>query len=142
VSTTHTLTATFLRGLAEAGFDFSSGTSDVFKIALYTAMTGLDYTTTVYTTTNEASGTGYTAAGATLTIATNPTVDDRTAYLTFTDPAWTSATFTARGALIYKADGATNPSVAVLDFDSTYGVTAGTFTVDMPTKLIKLMAAV
>ena len=116
--------------------DFSSDTSQSFKIALYTSDATLDATTTVYSTTNEASGTGYTAGGNTLTIATNPTSDTATsgtvAYLDFSDTSWASSSITARGALIYKAGG-TTPAVAVLDFGSEKTSSNSTFTVEFPT---------
>jgi len=116
--------------------DFSSDTSQSFKIALYTADATLDATTTVYSTTNETSGTGYTAGGNTLTIATNPTSDTATsgtvAYLDFSDTSWASSSITARGALIYKAGG-TTPAVAVLDFGSEKTSSNSTFTVEFPT---------
>lgn len=104
--------------------------TDTFKIALYTSSATLDATTTAYSATNETSGTGYTAGGATLTggaIATSGT----TAYVDFTDPSWTSASFTARGALIYNTS-ASNKAVCVLDFGGDFTVTTGTFTVVFP----------
>ncbi len=113
--------------------DFSSDTSQTFKIALYTNSASFDASTTAYTTTNEISGTGYTAGGNTLTIATNPTSDTggTVAYLDFSDTTWTSATITARGALIYKSGG-TNPAIAVLDFGADKSTISGTFKVEFP----------
>lgn len=134
----HSLTVSFLRDMVNGtAFDFSSGTSDTYKCALYTSTAALSYTTTAYSATNEASGTGYTAGGATLTIATNPTIDGRVVYITFANPSWVGSSISARYGLIYKADGAGNPSVAVLDFERTYTTSSGTFTVNMPTKLIQ-----
>ena len=114
--------------------DFSSNTSQSFKIALYTSSATLDADTTAYSTTNEVSGTGYTAGGNTLTIATNPTNDTSgtVAYLDFSDTTWTSSSITARGALIYKAGG-TTPSVAILDFGSDKTSSDSTFAVTFPT---------
>jgi hypothetical protein len=86
-------------------FDFSSGTAQVFKIALFTSSATLGATTTAYSTSDEVVGTGYTAGGNTLTISTNPTSSGTTALLDFADTTWSSATITARGALIYLADG-------------------------------------
>jgi hypothetical protein len=108
--------------------------TQTFKVALYTSSTTLDATTTTYgTPTNEvAAGGGYTTGGNTLTISTSPTTGGTTAYLSFANSAWASATFTARGALIYNST-ASNKAVAVLDFGADKSVTASTFTVQMPT---------
>jgi len=124
----------FKVALLNGEMDFSSDTSQSFKIALYTSSATLNAETTAYSTTNEASGTGYTAGGNTLTIATNPTNDTSgtTAYLDFSDTTWTSSSITARGALIYKVGG-TTPSVAVLDFGSDKTSSNSTFTVTFPT---------
>ena len=83
--------------------------------------------------TSEVTGTGYTAGGNTLTISTNPTSTGTTAFLDFADTTWASSTITARGALIYLANGTTNPAVAVLDFGADKTSTAGDFTVQFPT---------
>jgi len=113
-------------------FDFSSGTSQVFKIALYTSSATLSAATTAYSATNEVSGTGYVAAGTALTISANPASTGTTAFLDFADATWSTATITARGALIYLANGGTNPAVAVLDFGSDKTSTAGDFTIVFP----------
>jgi hypothetical protein len=112
-------------------FDFSSGTGETFKIALFTSSATLDATTTAYATTNEVAGTGYTAGGNTLTISANPASTGTTAFLDFADTTWSTATITARGALIYQSGG-TNPAVAVLDFCSDKTSTAGDFTIVFP----------
>ena len=103
----------------------ASASAQTFKIALYTPSATLDATTTVYTTTNEVVSTGYSAGGNTLTISTAPTSSGTTAFLDFADTTWSGSTITARGALIYLADGATNPAVAVIDFGSDKVSTAG-----------------
>jgi len=113
-------------------FDFSSGTAQVFKIALYTSSATLGATTTAYASTNEVSGTGYVAAGNTLAISANPASSGTTAFLDFSDTTWSTATITARGALIYLANGGTNPAVAVLDFGADKTSTAGDFTIVFP----------
>lgn len=110
----------------------SSNTQDVFKIALYTSSATLDATTTAYTTSNEVTGTGYTAGGNTLTVSVVPTSSGTTAYLSFSNTSWTTATITARGALIYNSTNA-NKAVAVLDFGSDKTSTAGTFQINFPT---------
>ena len=123
----------FKVGILDGDFDFSSGTAQVFKIALYTSSATLGAATTAYSATNEVAGTGYSAGGNTLTISANPTSSGTTAYLDFADTTWSTATITARGALIYLANGGTNPAVAVLDFGSDMTSTAGDFTLQFPT---------
>lgn len=130
---TQAMCTSFKVALLNGEMDFSSDTTQTFKIALYTSSATLDATTTAYSATNEVSGTGYTAGGEELTISTNPTSSGTTAYLDFSDVTWTSATITARGALIYKADGGTNPAVAVVDFGADKSSSAGDFTVIFPT---------
>ena len=109
-------------------------TADTFKIALYTSSATLDATTTAYSATNETtntSGTAYTAGGNTLTSATTSS-SGTTAFADFADSSWTSASFTARGALIYNSTQG-NKSVVVLDFGSDKTASAGTFTIIFPT---------
>ena len=105
--------------------------ADSFKIALYTSSASLGAATTAYTTSNEVSGTGYTAAGQVLT-AVAPTSSGTTAILDFNDETFTTATITARGALIYN-DTQGDKAVAVLDFGGDKTSTAGDFTVVFPT---------
>ena len=123
----------FKTGLASGTFNFNTGTTQVFKIALYTNAATLNATTTGYTSTGEVSATGYTAGGTVLTINQIPvvTVNTTVMYFSFANASWTSA-LTARGALIYKFDGATNPAICVLDFGSDK-TSANTFTVQFPT---------
>ena len=102
-----------------------------FKFALFTSSATLDASTTAYSTTNEVTGTGYTAGGNTLTVVA-PTTSGTTAYLDFSDTTWSTATITARGALIYQSGGS-NPAVAVLDFGADKTSTAGDFTIQFPT---------
>ena len=123
----------FKVALLNGEMDFSSDTSQVFKIALFTSSATLGATTASYSATNEVTGTGYTAGGETLTISANPASSGTTAFLDFADVTWSTATITARGALIYKADGGTNPAVAVLDFGEDKSSSAGDFTVIFPT---------
>tara|TARA_R100001244_G_scaffold33339_1_gene31204 strand:+ start:7880 stop:8296 length:417 start_codon:yes stop_codon:yes gene_type:complete len=104
--------------------------SDTIKIALYTSSATLGATTTAYSATNEISGTGYSAGGATLTsqtVATSGTV----AYFDSANPAWTSASFTANGAVIYNST-ASNKAIAVLAFGGDFTVAGGTFTIVFP----------
>ena len=104
-------------------------TTGVYKIALYTALADLGPTTTVYTTTNEITGTGYVAGGNTL-VNVVPASSDDVAYISFLNTTWNPASFTARGALIYNQ--ATSSAVAVLDFGADKTCTT-TFTVTFPT---------
>lgn len=129
---TQAMATSFKVGLLDGTFDFGTGTSQVFKIALYTASATLDATTTAYTTSNEVVGTGYTAGGNTLTVSQVPTSTGTTAWLDFADSTWSSATITARGALIYLANGTTNPAVCVLDFGGDKTSTNGDFTIIFP----------
>jgi hypothetical protein len=105
--------------------------ADTIKIALYTSSATLGAATTAYSATNEISGTGYTAGGETLTSATVAT-SGTTAYVDFDNPEWASATFTARGALIYNDTTAGDNSIAVLDFGGDFTVSSGTFRVVFP----------
>ncbi len=123
----------FKKDLLDGTFNFSSGTGQVFKIALYTDSATLGAATTAYTSSDEVTGTGYVALGKTLTISTNPTTSGTTAYLDFADVTWSSASITARGALIYMYNGGTNPAVAVLDFGADKTSSAGDFKIVMPT---------
>lgn len=129
---TQAMVTSFKVGVLNGTFDFGTGTTQVFKIALFTSAATLDAATTAYSAINEVSGTGYTAGGNTLTILANPASTGTTAFLDFADTTWPSATITARGALIYLADGVTNPAVAVLDFGADKTSTAGDFTIVFP----------
>ena len=121
----------FKIALLDGEMDFSSNTVQTFKIALYTSSASLGATTTAYASTNEVSGTNYTAGGNTLSISATPAASGTTAFLDFADTTWSNATITARGALIYKSGGS-NPAVAVLDFGADKTSTAGDFTVQFP----------
>ena len=114
--------------------NFAAGTTQSYKIALYTGLANLDNSTTAYTTTGEVVGSGYTAGGKVLTVSQAPVGDttNNTSYVSFSNVTWNPASFTARAALIYNAT--TNAAVAVLDFGSDKTNTAaGTFTVTFPT---------
>jgi len=114
--------------------NFAAGTPYTYKIALYTGNADLSNSTSTYTTANEITGAGYTAGGKPLTITQVPVGDlnSNTAYISFAPVVWTSASFTARAALIYNSN--TNASICVLDFGSDKTNTqAGTFTITFPT---------
>jgi len=126
-----TLTDAFLQDCLDGGQDLGNG-GNTLKIALYTSSASLGATTASYNNSNEVSGTGYTAGGASLSsqaVAFDST--NQVAYFDAADPAWTTATITARGALIYN-NTKSNASIAVLDFGSDYTSTAGTFTIQLP----------
>jgi len=129
---TQAMCTSFKVGILDADFDFGTGTTQTFKIALYTSAATLGAATTAYTTSNEVAGTGYSAGGQALTISQIPTSSGTTAFIDFSDVTWSTATITARGALIYLANGTTNPAVAVLDFGGDKTSTAGNFTIQFP----------
>lgn len=130
---TQSLCTSFKVDLLSGTMNFTAGTGNTFKMALYTSSATLGPTTTAYTTTNEISGTGYTAGGNTLTVSQSPTSGGTTAFISFNNTSWTSASFTCRGALIYNDSLPGKDSVAVFDFGSDKTVVAGTFTVSFPT---------
>ena len=121
----------FKKALLDAEMDFSSNTGQAYKIALYTSSATLDATTTAYATTNEVSGTNYTAGGNTLTLVAAAT-SGTTAFIDFADTTWANATITARGALIYTTANS-NAAIAVLDFGADKSSTAGDFKIIFPT---------
>ena len=132
-----TSTASFKVELLQAVHNFGPTSANTFKVALYTAAADIGYDTTVYTTSGEVVGTGYTAGGNTLVISTSPTSGNNslnipTAYISFSNTTWTDATFTARAALIYNATQG-NKSVAVLDFGADKTVADDTFQIIFPT---------
>ena len=127
-------TNTFKTGLLDGVFNFDTGTPQVFKIALYTNAATLNATTITYTSIGETSGGNYTPTGQVLVITQVPTIGNQTGmattYLSFDNAAWTGS-ITARGALIYLANGTTNPTICVLDFGNDK-TSSSTFTVQFP----------
>jgi hypothetical protein len=120
----------FKQQLFEGDFDFSSSTTQTFKIALYTNDATLDQTTTTYTgTTGEVVATGYTAGGEAITPSLAIDSSTGIAYIDFSNASWSGA-FTARGALIYRVTTG-NPAICVLDFGSDKTSTT-TFVVEFP----------
>jgi len=122
------LTDSFKQQLLLGVHDFAT---DTFRIALYTSSAILGPTTTVYSSTNEVSGTGYTAPGLVLTNITI-LLSQGVAYVSFDNPAWAGATFTTRGALIYNATKA-GKSVGVLNFGVDQTMLGQSFTIQLPT---------
>ena len=119
--------------LMQGVHNFTNGTGNTFKLALYDNSASFTAATTAYTATNEVSASGsYSAGGGALTNVT-PTSSSTTAYTDFADLSFTSATITAYGAMIYNDSATGNPSVCILDFGGAKTSTAGTFTVIFPT---------
>jgi hypothetical protein len=112
--------------------NFTASTGDTFNLALYTSTATLDKDTTAYSSTNEISGTGYTAKGNALTSVT-PVLSSDTAVCDFANTSWTSASFTANGCLIFNDDAAGDPAVCAIAFGGDKTVTSGTFTIEFPT---------
>ena len=128
---TQAMCTSFKVELLTGTHDFTNSTGDTFKLALYTSSATLDASTTAYSTSNEASGTGYSAGGGTLTNVT-PTSSGTTAFTDFADLTFSSATITARGCLIYNSTDS-DKAVAVLDFGGDKTSTNGAFTIQFPT---------
>jgi hypothetical protein len=138
MSILQTVTTSCKIELLQAIHNFGPTSQTHSKIALYTGNADLSASTTVYTTSNEvANGSGYTTGGNTLVISQSPTSGTNqsavpTAFISFSNTSWTSASFTARGALIYNSTQG-NKSIAVLDFGSDKTVTNDTFQIIFPT---------
>ena len=120
----------FKQELLVGTHNFTATSGNSFKLALYTSSATLGATTTVFTTTGQASGTNYTSGGATLTSVT-PTTSGTTALCDFADLVFGTATVTARGAMIYN-DTQSDKAVAVIDFGGDKTSTAGNFTIVFP----------
>ena len=121
----------FKQELLVGTHNFTATSGNSFKLALYTSSATLGASTTAYTTSNEVSGTGYTAAGAALTNVT-PTTSGTTAFADFANLTFSSSTITANGALIYN-DTQSDKAVCVLAFGGDKTSTAGDFTIQFPT---------
>ena len=111
--------------------NFTNSSGNTFNIALYTSSASLGAGTTAYTTSNEVSGTNYTAKGKALTNVT-PTSSSTTALTDFSDETFSNVTLTARGALIFNDSASGDPAVCVLDFGSDKSASSGDFTVVFP----------
>ena len=122
---------TFKKELLEAGHNFKNTGGSTFNLALYTSSASLGAGTTAYTTSNEVSGTGYTAKGASLT-RVDPSNDGTTAITDFSDLTFSSSTITARGALIFNDSASGDPAVCALDFGSDKSSSSGDFTIQFP----------
>jgi len=129
---TQAMATSFKKELLEAKHNFLSSGGNDFKLALYTSSATMSAATTAYTTTNEASGTNYTAKGSSLT-RVNPTTSGTTAFTDFADLTFGTATITARGCMIFNDTASGDPAVAVFDFGADKTSTAGSFTITFPT---------
>ena len=137
---TSSLTNTFKEELLGGYHSFNASgdtpAGSAFKIALYTNSASLGTTTTAYAAGNEVSGSGYSGGGKALT-NTGVAKSTVTSYTDFSDVSWTSASFTARGCLIYNSSSisglTSNAAVATIDFGGDKTVSSGTFTIQFPT---------
>ena len=136
---TSAICTSFKVELLKGVHDFTATTGNTFKIALFTSSASLGAATTDYSTSNEitnTSGTAYTAGGATLTNS-GVSLSSTTAFTDFSDVSFTSATFTANGAMIYNTttgtDTSTTDAVAIIAFGADKTVSSGTFTIQFPT---------
>ena len=124
----------FKQEILEAEHNFTASTGNTFNLALYDSDASLGAGTTAYSSSEEitnTSGTAYSAKGKALTSVT-PTLDSSTAVCDFADVSWTSASFTARGCLIFNDSHATDASVCAIDFGGDKTATSGTFTIQFP----------
>jgi len=118
----------------EAGHNFKNSGGNTFRMALYTDSASFTAATTAYTSSNEITndaGSAYTAKGESLT-RVDPTTSSTTAYTDFADVSWSTATFSAMGAMIFNDSHTGDAAVVILDFGALKTATAGTFTVAFP----------
>jgi len=131
MASTSAMCTSFKKEILEGKHNFLNSGGDTFKLALYTSSASLGASTTGYTTSNEASGTGYTAKGNTLT-RVDPSTDGTTAITDFADTTFSSSSITARGALIFNEDTSGDTSVVVINFSTDKTSSAGDFTITFP----------
>ena len=129
---TQAMATSFKKELLEAVHNFKNSGGSTFNIALYTSSASLGAATTAYTTSNEVSGTNYTAKGNSLT-RVDPSSSGTTGFTDFAETTWSSATITARGAMIFNDSASGDPAVVILDFGADKTSTAGDFTIQFPT---------
>ena len=131
---TSAVCSSFKQELLQGKHDFDSSGGDTFKIALYDSDASLGASTTDYSTSEEitnTSGSAYTAGGATLTNQ-GVSLSSTTAFTDFSDVTYSSASFTARGCMIFNDSATGDPAVCVIDFGADKTVTSGTFTIQFP----------
>ena len=129
---TQAMCTSFKKELMTATHNFTTSSGNTFNLALYTSSASLDAATTAYTTSNEVSGSGYTAKGAAVTNVT-PTTSSTTAYADFADLTFSTVSITARGAMIFNDSASGDPAVCILDFGSDKTASSGDFTIQFPT---------
>jgi hypothetical protein len=122
----------FKQELFLAVHNFSTSAGNTYKLALYTTVTGFSTGTTNYITTNEASGTGYSAGGTSLGLASTCTVAQNISFISYNNATFSTATLTASCCLIYNST-QSNKAVVVLDFGGSKTSTNGDFTIQFPT---------
>ena len=128
---TSAICTSFKVELLKGVHNFTASTGNTFNLSLYTSSATLGAGTTAYTTTEEITGTGYTAKGNALTSVT-PVADGTTAVCDFADTSFTSATFTANGCLIFNDSATGDPAVCAVAFGGDKTVSSGTFTIQFP----------
>ena len=127
------LCTSFKKELMEAKHNFLASGGNTFNIALYTNSASFTAATTAYTTSNEISGTNYSAKGQALTNV-NPTTSSTTAFTDFSDEVFSNVTISAvRGAMIFNDSASGDPSVCILDFGADKAASSGDFTIVFPT---------
>ena len=132
---TSAICTSFKVEILKAVHNFTASSGNTFNIALYDSDASLGAGTTAYTTSEEisnTSGSAYTAKGKALTSVT-PVASSTTAVCDFSDISWTSASFTARGCMIFNDSATGDPSVCCIDFGGDKTATNGTFTIQFPT---------
>jgi len=125
--------SSFKKELLEAKHNFLNSGGNTFNLALYTSSATLNAATTAYSSTNEVSGTNYTAKGASLTRVDPSLVSTTTAITDFANLTFSNATVTANGALIFNDSASGDPAVCTLAFGGDKTSTAGDFTIQFPT---------
>ena len=139
MANTQSMCTSFMQELMTATHNFTTGTGDTFKAALYESTATYNAATTAYSTSGEVTGSGYSPGGVTVTNGTSPlsTNTSATAGVAYWTPSasitYTSVTLTTAfdAVLIYNST-KSNKAVSVHTFGSQT-VTAGTFTLTMPT---------
>jgi hypothetical protein len=129
---TQAMCTSFKKELMTATHNFTNSSGNTFNLSLYSSSASLDATTTAYTSSNEVTGSGYTAKGAALTNVT-PTSSGTTGLTDFADLTFSTVTITARGAMIFNETATGDPAVCILDFGSDKAASSGDFTIQFPT---------
>ena len=128
---TTAMCTTFNKELLEAVHNFKNSGGSTFNLALYTSSATIGASTTAYTTSNETSGTGYTAKGAALT-RVDPSNDGTTGITDFANLTFSSSSITANGALIFNESASGDPAVCALAFGGDKTSSSGDFTIQFP----------